>query len=112
MSVKYVHSCVSSTHLEGIARTMYVAFSCWLNVVQRRSLVSAPAARPVLNACISVFLKLAKADASLSSVGRDDGVQAREKTPRELNAIAVPVYEGVQTVATVFLPIDIVSAET
>ena len=112
MSVKYVHSCDGSTHLEGIAGTMYVAFSSWLNVVQRRSLVSAPAARPILHSGVSVLLKLADLDASLSSVGRDYGVHAGEKTPRELNTIPVPVYEGVQTVAAVPLPIGAVSAET
>ena len=91
---------------------MYVAFSCWLDVVQRRPLVSAPAACPVLQAGISELLKLAKSDALLSSVVRADGVQAREKTPRELNAIPVPVDESVQAVATVLLPVGAVSTET
>ena len=112
MCVKYVHSCIGSTHLEGIAGTMYVAFSCWLDVVQRRTLVSAPAARSVLHSGVSVLLELAEADAGLSSVGRDDGVQAGEKTPGELDTIPVPADEGVQAVAAVCLPVGVVSAET
>ena len=59
---------------------MYVAFSCWLDVVHRRSLVSAPAVRSVLQAGVSVLLELADLDAHLTSVGREDGVHAREKT--------------------------------
>ena len=91
---------------------MYVAFSCWLDVVQRRSLVSAPAARSVLHSGVSVLLALADLDARLSSVGRVYGVQAGEKTPRELYAIPVPVDESVQAVATVLPPVSAVFAET
>ena len=91
---------------------MYVAFSCWLDVVQRRSLVSAPAARSVLHSGVSVLLALADLDARLSSVGRVYGVQAGEKTPRELDAIPVPVDEGVETVAAVRVPAGAVSTET
>ena len=111
MRVKYVHSCVATTHLEGIPRTRYVAFSCWLDVVHRRPLVSAPAARSVLHSGVSVLLELAEADARLLSVGRDDCVHTGEKTPGELNAIPVPVDECVQAVAAVRLPVGAVSAE-
>ena len=79
MSVKYVHSCFGSTHLEGIAGTIYVAFSFWLDVVHRRSLVSAPAVRSVLQAGVSVLLELADLDAHFVSVGREDGVHAGKK---------------------------------
>ena len=78
----------------------------------RRSLVSAPAARSVLHSGVSVLLELAEADALLSSVGRDDCVHAGEKTPGELDAIPVPVYEGVQTVTAVLFSVGVVSTET
>ena len=78
----------------------------------RRSLVSAPAACPVLHAGISVLLKLANPDALLSTVGRGDDVHSGEETPGELDAIPVPVYVGVQTVTAVLLPVGVVSAET
>ena len=78
----------------------------------RRSLVSAPAARSVLHSGVSVLLELAEADAGLSSVGRDDCMHAGEKTPGKLDAIPIPVYEGVQTVTAVLFPVGVVSTET
>ena len=113
VGVKYVHSCNGSTHLEGISGTMYVAFSCWLDVVQRRSLVSAPAASPVLHAGISEVPKLADINAFVLAVGRGNVVPTGEKTPGELDAIPIPVYIGVQTVTAVLLTgVGVVSAET
>ena len=78
----------------------------------RRSLVSAPAARPVLHGSVSELLKLADPDAFISTVGRGDVVPTGDKTPRELDTIPVPVYVGVQTVTAVLLPVGVVSAET
>ena len=78
----------------------------------RRTLVSAPAARPVLHAGISECLKLADPDAFISTVGKGDVVPTGENTPGKLDAIPVPVYVGVQTVTAVLLPIGVVSAET
>ena len=110
MNIKNIHFCDCSTHLICVAGTRYVAFS-WSEIVMRRSLVSAPAARSVLHSGVSVLLALADLDARLSSVGRDDCVHAGEKTPGELDAIPVPVDEGVQTVATVLLLVGVVSTE-
>ena len=78
----------------------------------RRSLVSAQAACSVLNAGISEVLKLADPNAFVATVGRGDVVPTGEKTPGELDAIPIPVYEGVETVTAVLLPIGVVSAET
>ena len=78
----------------------------------RRSLVSAPAARPVLNAGVSEVLKLADPNAFVATVGRGDVVPTGKKTPGKLDTIPVPVYEGVQTVTAVLLPIGVVSTET
>ena len=78
----------------------------------RRSLISAPAACPVLHPGVSELLQLAEADALFLCVGRDAGMHSGEKTSGEFDAIAVPVYQGVQTVATVLLPAGVVSAET
>ena len=112
MSIKNIHSCDCPTHLISVARTRNVAFFFWLEIVMRRSLVSAPAARPVLHGSVSELLKLADPDAFISTVGRGDVVPTGEKTPRELYAIPVPVYVGVQTVTAVFLPIGVVPTET
>ena len=78
----------------------------------RRSLVSAPTARPVLNAGVSEVLKLADPDAFVSTVGRGDVVPTGKKNPGKLDTIPIPVYEGVQTVTAVLLPIGVVSTET
>ena len=113
MNIKNIHFCDCSTHLIHVAGTRYVAFS-FSEVITRRSLVSAPAARPVLHAGVSEVLKLADPDAFVLTVGRGNVVPTGEKTPRELDAIPVPVYVvlnvGVQTVAAVLLPV-LVSAE-
>ena len=78
----------------------------------RRSLISAPAACPILHPGVSVLLNLAEADALLLCVGWDAGMHSGEKTSGELDTISVPVYQGVQTVAAVLLPAGVVSAET
>ena len=112
MSIKNIHSCDCPTHLIRVAGTRNVAFFFWLEIVMRRSLVSAPAARPVLNAGVSEVLKLADPDAFVATVGRGDVVPTREKIPGEVYAIPVPVYEGVQTVTAVLFPVGVVSTET
>ena len=79
MNIKNIHFCDCSTHLIHVARTRYVAFS-FSEVVTRRTLVSAPAACPVLHAGVSVVLKLADPDAFVSTIGRGDVMPIGEKT--------------------------------
>ena len=112
MSIKNIHSRDCPTHLISVAGTRYVAFSFWLEIVMRRSLVSAIAARPVLHGSVSELPKLADPDAFISTVGRGNVVPTGEKTPGELDAIPVPVDVGVQTVTAVLLPVGVVSAES
>ena len=111
MSIKNIHSCDCPTHLIRVAGTRYVAFS-WCEVVTRRSLVSAIAARPVLHGSVSEVLKLADPDAFVSTVERGDVVPTGENIPGEVYAIPVPVYEGVQTVTAVLFSVGVVSTET
>ena len=112
MSIKNIHFCDCSAHLISVAGTRYVAFLSWSEVILRRTLVSAPAARPVLHAGISELLKLADPDAFILTVEKGDVVPTGENTPGKLDAIPVPVYVGVQTVTAVLLPVGVVSAET
>ena len=95
-----------------VARTGSVTLSRSY-IVALRFLVSAPTARPVLQTCVTVVLRLTESDAFLERVGgRDCQVHLRRKTFGELSAISDPCDSAVQAVAAVLLLIVVVCTET
>ena len=95
-----------------VARTGSVALSKSY-IITLRFLVSTPTARPVLQTCVPVVLRLTESDAFLKRVGGGDcQLHLRRKTFGELDALPVPCDSAVQAVAAVLLLIGDISAET
>ena len=112
VSVIEIDFCFRSTNLMSVARTGSVTLSRSY-IVTLRFLVSTPTARPVVQACIPVVLRLTESDAFLERVGGGDcQVHLRRKTFGELGAISVPCDSAVQAMAAVLLLIVVVCTET
>ena len=95
-----------------VARTGSVALSRSY-ILALRFFVATPTARPVLQACVPVVLRLTEGDAFLERVGGGDcQLHLRRKTFGELGAISVPCDSAVQTVAAVLLLLVVVCTET
>ena len=112
VSVIDIDFCFRPTNLMIVARTGSVALSRSY-IISLRFLVSTPTARPVVQACVPVVLRLTESDAIPKRVGGGDcQVHLRRKTLGELDAIPVPCDSAVQTVAAVLLLVVVVSTET
>ena len=95
-----------------VARTGSVTLSRSY-IVTLRFLVPTPTARPVVQACIPLVLRLTESDAFLKRVGGGDcQLHLRGKTFGELGAIPAPCDSAVQAVAAVLLLVVVVCTET
>ena len=112
VSVIDIDFCFRPTNLMIVARTGSVALSRSY-ILALRFFVATPTARPVLQACVPVVLRLTEGDAFLERVGGGDcQLHLRRKTFGELGAISVPCDSAVQTVAAVLLLLVVVCTET